>query len=81
MRKTIFTILANGGTPSGYTCPIKTTEFRIIRIINIAFFIGLVCVDFIVDFEFIPANVHDNLQLPFTLNRVHFHIPQLYPAY
>ena len=46
MRKMIFTILANGGTPSGYICPNKTTEFRIMRIINIDFLFVIIELNF-----------------------------------
>ena len=44
-RNTMFTILANGGTPSGQICPNSTTELRIIKIINSVFLFVILLVE------------------------------------
>lgn len=45
IRKRMFTVLANGGAPCGHSCPSKTMQFNMIRIIAIIFaFIINMCI-------------------------------------
>ena len=40
IRNTIFTVPANGGAPSGHSCPSRTTMFRMMRIVIRVFMEG-----------------------------------------